>query len=250
MIKLSNIRTRAPKSLDKDAAKKETKDLIERIGELQNMLYANGKQSVLVVLQGMDGSGKDGTTRALFHDCSPAGVRVTSYKKPTEEEFAHDFLWRIHKNAPEKGQIAVFNRSQYEDILIQHVHGWIDDAKRDRRMASINAFETLLQEDNATVIVKMMLHISPETQLEKLQERVDNPNKYWKHNDADWSERKLWDKYEAAYEYALNNATTPWYIIPADQEWHRDYAAAKVLCEALEKMNLTMPPLVTELFKK
>lgn len=250
MIKLSEISTRAPKSLDKEAAKEETKALVERIGVLHNMLYANRKQSVLVILQGMDGSGKDGTTRALFRGCSPSGVRVTAYKKPTEEEFAHDFLWRIHKNAPERGYIGVFNRSQYEDIIVQRVHDWIDDDKRDRRMASINAFESLLQEDNVTVIVKMMLHISPETQLEKLQERLDNPKKFWKHNDDDWAESKLWDKYQSAYEYALNKSTTPWHVIPADQEWHRDYAAAKVLCAALEEMNLTMPPLVTELFKK
>lgn len=250
MIKLEDVSTRAPKSLDKDATKQKTKELIDRIGELQNMLFAEHKHSLLVVLQGMDGSGKDSTTRDLFRKCSPAGVQVTAFKKPTEEEFAHDFLWRIHKVAPEKGMIKVFNRSHYEDILIQWVHGWIDDKKRDLRMNSINAFEELLQYDAKTTIIKFYMHISPEEQLKQLTERVEDPKKYWKHNDGDWEERKLWDKYRDAYEYAINKSAVEWTILPCDQEWYRDYIAAKTVCETLENMKLTLPPLVSELFKK
>ena len=249
MIKLKDIPTQASKKLDKSDTKELTKQLTDRIGDLQNTLYAERKHAVLLIIQGMDGSGKDGTTRALFPACSPAGVQVYCLKKPTEEEFAHDFLWRIHKEAPQKGFIKVFNRSQYEDILIQWVHGWIDDAKRDRRMASINEFEKTLVEDNNTTIIKIMLHISPEVQLEKLTERTVNPRKFWKHNDADWDERKLWDKYQSAYEYALNHSEIPWNIVAADHEWYRDYSAAKILCDALEGLNLQLPPLVSKLFK-
>lgn len=250
MINLADISTRAPKSFEKEATREKTKELVERIGELQNMLYAEHKQSLLIVLQGMDGSGKDSTTRTLFRKCSPAGVQVTAFKKPTEEEFAHDFLWRVHKVVPEKGYVKVFNRSHYEDILIQWVHGWIDDKKRERRMASINAFEELLQYDAKTTIVKFYMHISPEEQLKQLTERVEDTKKYWKHNDGDWEERKLWDKYREAYEYVLNESKIEWTILPCDQEWYRDYVAAKTVCEVLENMKMSLPPLVSELFKK
>ena len=143
------------------------------------------------MLQGMDGSGKDSTTRSLFRKCSPAGVQVTAFKKPTEEEFAHDFLWRIHDVTPGKGYVKVFNRSHYEDILIQWVHGWIDDKKRDLRMDAINSFEQLLQFDAHTTIIKFYMHISFDEQLKQLTQRIEDPKKYWKHNDGDWEERKL-----------------------------------------------------------
>ena len=248
-INLKDIPTRSPKHFEKEEVKKWTIDIVEHIGDLQNTLYAERKHSVLLILQGMDGSGKDGTTRALFGECSPAGVQVYSFKRPTEEEFAHDFLWRTHKNMPEKGMIQVFNRSHYEDILIQYVHGTIDDKKRDKRMKAINAFEENLRDDNNTTVLKFYLHISPEEQLQKLKERVENPKKHWKHNDADWEERKLWDKYQDAYHYALNESTIPWHIIPCDQEWYRDYSAAKILYETLDALNMKMPPLQSELFK-
>jgi PPK2 family polyphosphate:nucleotide phosphotransferase len=249
-MNLKNTSTRAPKDIDKDQAKEQTKEYVKRIGELQNLMYASRKHSLLLVLQGMDASGKDGTTKGLFRASSAAGVSAYSFKKPSEEEFAHDFLWRVHKLAPERGYVRVFIRSHYEDILVQHVHGWIDAAKRDRRMASINAFEQLLQEDSHTVVLKFFLHISPEEQLEKLQERVDDPTKNWKHNDGDWEERKLWDDYQAAYEYVLDKSAIKWHIIPADQEWYRDYLAAKIVCETLEALNMDYPPLKSELFKK
>jgi PPK2 family polyphosphate:nucleotide phosphotransferase len=249
-IKLSEIPTRAPKHFEKDEIKGWTEDIVEKIGDLQNMLYANRKTNILLLLQGIDGSGKDGTTRGLFSDCSPAGVRVFSFKRPSEEEMAHDFLWRAHRNTPEKGMIQVFNRSHYEDILIHYVHDWIDDDKRDRRMKSINAFEETLREDNDTIILKFYLHISEEEQKIRLTERIENPKKFWKHNDSDWEERKSWDKYRDAYEYAINESTIPWHIIPCDQEWYRDYVAAKILLETLESLKLKLPPLVSELFKK
>jgi PPK2 family polyphosphate:nucleotide phosphotransferase len=247
-IKLSEISTKAPKSFEKDETKELTKGLADKIGDLQNKLYANKKQALLVVLQGMDGTGKDSTTRALFDKCSPAGVQVTAFKKPTEEEFAHDFLWRIHKQAPEKGMVKIFNRSHYEDILIQYVHGWIDDKKREKRMASINAFEEMLQYDANTVIVKFYMHMSQDEQQKQLMERVEDPKKYWKHSDGDWEERKYWDKYMEAYEYVLNNSTTPWHILPCDQEWYRNYVAAKTVCDMLENLNLDYPPLNSQLF--
>jgi PPK2 family polyphosphate:nucleotide phosphotransferase len=248
-IKLADIPTRAPKHLEKDQVKEELKDMADKIGELQNRLYANKKHSLLVVLQGMDGTGKDSTTRALFDKCSPSGVQATAYKKPTEEEFAHDFLWRIHKQVPEKGMVKIFNRSHYEDILIQYVHGWIDDKKRDLRMKSINTFEETLQYDANTVIVKFYMHMSPDEQHKQLMERVEDPEKYWKHNDGDWEERKLWDKYRDAYDYVLNNSSIPWTILPCDQEWYRNYVAAKTVIAALEKLDMGYPPLNSTLFK-
>jgi PPK2 family polyphosphate:nucleotide phosphotransferase len=198
----------------------------------------------------MDGSGKDGITRAIFQGCSPAGVQVCSFKKPTEEEMGHDFLWRVHKQVPERGYIKVFNRSHYEDILIQYVRGWIDDDRREKRMSSINAFEELLTNDNRTTVLKYYLHISPEAQLEKLQERIDNPKKHWKHNDGDWEERKMWKQYRTAYEYAINNSAIGWHIIPCDKEWYRDYIAAKILCDALESLHMQLPLLNTVIFNK
>ncbi len=250
MIKLSDISTKAPKHFEKDEVKNWTKDLTEKIGDLQNVLYAEKKHAVLIVLQGMDGTGKDSTTRTLFRNCSQIGVQVTSFKKPTEEEFAHDFLWRVHKVAPEKGLIRVFNRSHYEDILIQYVHEWIDDDKRARRMKSINSFEETLKYDNNTTILKFYMHMSPEEQLKHLTERIEEPKKYWKHNDGDWEERKLWDKYMEAYEYAINNSVIPWTILPCDNEWYRDYLVAKTICESLEELKMKLPNLTSTMFKK
>jgi PPK2 family polyphosphate:nucleotide phosphotransferase len=209
-------------------------------------MYAEGKHSLLVVFQGMDGSGKDGAVNNVFAKCNLSGVTVTGYKKPTEEEFAHDFLWRIHKHAPAKGQIAIFVRSHYEDVLIQRVHGWIDETRVSKRMAAINAFENLLQFDNQTVVLKFFLHISPEAQAQQLMERVETPEKRWKHNDDDWAERKLWDNYMNAYENVLNNSEITWTITPVDKRWYRDYVVSKTVCEALEKLNPKFPEVVID----
>ncbi|MBN8677374.1 MAG: polyphosphate kinase [Chitinophagales bacterium] len=241
MIKLSDISTRAPKGLDKKETKKETEKLVARLGELHNTMYAEGKYSMLIILQGMDGSGKDGAVRNVFRDCSIAGLDLVSYKKPTDEEFAHDFLWRVHKWVPQKGMTTIFNRSHYEDILIQRVHKWIDMNRVEKRMAAINAFEDLIQFDNNTLIFKFYMHISHEEQGIQLQERLDDPSKYWKHNDGDWEERKLWDSYMEAYEYAINKSTTPWHICPVDNRWYRDYFMAKTIVEKLETLDMRLP---------
>jgi PPK2 family polyphosphate:nucleotide phosphotransferase len=241
MISLSSMDTSAPKGLEKEDVKAKTAKLVKRLGELQNILYAQNKYSMLIILQGMDASGKDGAVRNVFHQCTIAGLDLVSYKKPTEEEFAHDFLWRVHRWVPRKGMTTIFNRSHYEDILIQRVHGWIDLERVEKRMAAINAFEDLVQFDNNTLIFKFYMHISQEEQGIQLQQRIDDPSKFWKHNDSDWEERKLWDKYMEAYEYAINNSTTPWYICPVDKRWYRDYFMAKTIVAALEKLDLKLP---------
>jgi polyphosphate:nucleotide phosphotransferase, PPK2 family len=241
MIKLADIPTGAPKGLKKKDLAEETANLVARLGALQHLMYAEGKHSILVVLQGMDGSGKDGAVRNVFRECTIAGLDLVSFKKPTEQEFAHDFLWRVHRWAPEKGMLTIFNRSHYEDILIQRVHGWIDMERVEKRMAAINAFEDLMQFDNGTLIFKFYMHISHEEQGIQLQQRLDDPSKFWKHNDGDWEERKLWDKYMEAYEYAINQSTTPWHICPVDDRWYRDYVMAKTIVERLEKLDMKLP---------
>lgn len=240
-IKLASIPTTAPEKASKKDYKEKTEKLVKRLGELHNIMYAEGKYSMLVVLQGMDGSGKDGAVRNVFHECTIAGLDLVSFKKPTEEEFAHDFLWRVHKWVPQKGMTTIFNRSHYEDILIQRVHGWIDMDRVKKRMAAINAIEELIQFDNNTLVFKFYMHISHEEQGIQLQQRLDDPAKFWKHNDGDWEERKLWDKYMEAYEYAINESTTPWHICPVDNRWYRDYFIAKTLVEKLESLNMQLP---------
>lgn len=243
MIKLSEIPTTPPDGVDKGELKEQTKDFAKRIAELQEIMYAEGKHSLLIVLQGMDSSGKDGAVQSTFGECSPAGVTFKAFKKPTEEEFAHDFLWRAHKAVPRKGEIVIFNRSHYEDILIQRVHEWIDEERVDKRMNSINAFEELLQYDNNTTILKFYLHLSHERQGEKLQERIDDPTKNWKHNDGDWEERKHWDKYRACYEDAINRSKIPWHIIPVDSRSYRNYMISKIVAETLEGLDMKLPVL-------
>lgn len=240
-VKLSDISTAAPKGLKKKDLKEETERLVARLGELHHMLYAEGKHSVLVILQGMDASGKDGAVRKVFQECTIAGLDLVSFKKPSEEEMAHDFLWRVHRWVPQKGMVTIFNRSHYEDILIQRVHKWIDMSRVKKRMAAINAFEELLQFDNNTLIFKFYMHISEAEQQVQLQQRLDDPTKYWKHNPGDWEERKLWPEYMEAYEYAINQSKVPWYICPVDNRWYRDYFIAKTMVEELEKLEMTLP---------
>ena len=243
-IKLTDIPTLPPKDVDKKELQKVTDDLVERLGELQNLLYASQKYSVLVIFQGMDASGKDGAVRKVFKDCHPNGLSVYSFKKPTDEEFAHDFLWRVHKRVPAKGMIQIFNRSHYEDILIQRVHGWIDDATADRRLKAINAFEKLLEFDNNTIIFKFYLHLSHDQQKVELQERIDEREKNYKHNPNDWKEREHWDEYMRYYEYAINNSLIPWTIVPVDQRWYRNYVVVKTMVERLEQLDMEYPPLL------
>ena len=249
MQNLSQISTRAPETLSKKEARDAARERAKRIAELHQQLVAEGKHSVLIILQGMDASGKDGAMRNVFGRCMPFGLRAVGWKKPTEEEFAHDFLWRIHKQAPAKGEMVIFNRSHYEDVLIQRVHGWIDEERVDRRIDSINAFEKLLQYDNNTLILKFYLHLSKEQQEDELRERLEEPDKYYKHNDGDWEERELWDKYRAAYQDVINRSEVPWHIIPVDQRWYRDYLMTEIVVTALEELNMQWPALQTEKFK-
>lgn len=242
MSTLSEIATKAPKEFDKKETKELTAKMIEELDELQNRLYAEKKHSVLIVLQGMDASGKDGVIRKVFGQMNPQGVRVESFKAPTEKELAHDFLWRIHQHTPEKGMIQIFNRSHYEDVLITRVHGWCDDALAEQRFAAINDFEELLALHNSTQILKFYLHISHEEQKARLQERVKDPTKLWKYNPDDEKEAKLWDQYMEMYEDVFVNCnTTPWVIVPADQNWYKEYLIAKTLIETLKELDMKYP---------
>ncbi len=243
MAQINQLKTIPPDSVKKKDIIKKTSKMAKKIGELCRVLQADGQQSILVVLQGMDASGKDGVTREVFKYCSPSAVCAVGYKKPTPEEFAHDFLWRVHKHAPAKGSIKVFIRSHYEDVLIQRVHHWIDEERVDARFEAINAFENLLIKDNNTTVLKFFLHISPERQLEKLQERKEEPDKFFKHNPGDWEERKYWNEYMKCYQDVLDRSAIPWHIIPADARWYRNYMVAKEVLKTLEGFNLKYPPL-------
>ncbi|HNF48946.1 MAG TPA: polyphosphate kinase [Chitinophagales bacterium] len=246
-IQLADISTVAPKKLEKNEIKKETKKILEEIADLQDMLIASKKRSLLVILQGMDASGKDGAVKNIFGGLNPLGIKVQTFKKPTEEEFAHDFLWRIHKVVPQKGDITIFNRSQYEDVLIQRVHKWIDEETVKQRFDAINNFEQLL-ENNGTTIIKCYMHISLEAQLERLEERKTNPKKMWKHNAQDWEERKLWKEYMQAYEDVFTNCSkaAKWNIVAVDQNWYKEYQIAVLVRDALVAMKLSYPELKEE----
>lgn len=241
-IILSKTDTRAPKKLGKEEVKQRTQKLHYRLEELQNLLYAESKHALLVVLQGMDASGKDGVVKNVFDAVNPMGCRVVPFKKPTELEMKHDFLWRVHNQVPEKGMIHVFNRSHYEDVLIQRVHKWIDEKTVKQRFAHINNFEKLLIE-NGTVVLKFYLHVSKEEQLQRLQERMSDETKMWKYNEGDMKERQYWNQYMKAYEdvFANCSAASPWHIIPADQNWYKEYLIAQTVVSALEVLKMKYP---------
>ena len=243
-IILKDIDTRAPKDLDKEKTKKQTAKMLEELDELQNLLYAESKHSLLVVIQGMDASGKDGAVRNVFGGLNPQGIAVKSYKAPTPEELSHDFLWRIHQHAPAKGMIQIFNRSHYEDILITRVHKWCDDKTAKKRMKAINNFERLLQDHNDTITLKFYLHVSFEEQQERLKERIQNPKKQWKYNDEDFKEATLWDVYMQMYEDCFANCNDiPWTIVPADQNWYKEYLIASQVLKTLQKLDMQYPGL-------
>jgi PPK2 family polyphosphate:nucleotide phosphotransferase len=228
----------------KESAKALIKTDAEAIDALQDKLYAEGKRSLLIVLQGIDCSGKDGTVRAVFNTCGPIGVEVTSFKVPSEEERSHDYLWRVHKACPPRGMIGIFNRSHYEDVLVVKVKKLADPEAIERRYEEINQFEKMLT-DNGTRILKFMLHVSKAEQAERLRERVADPTKQWKFNPADLEDRKLWDDYMAAYETALKRCSTahaPWHVIPADRNWARNAAVSCIVRETLEEMAPKYPP--------
>ena len=243
-IKLSSIDTRAPEKFKKESTKKESLKLKLRLEELQNLLYAESKHAVLVVIQGMDASGKDGVVRNVFGKLNPQGVLVKSYKAPSAEELAHDFLWRIHSHAPAKGMIQIFNRSHYEDIVVTRVHKWIDDGIAKKRMKAINDFEELLQEHNDTTILKFYLHVSHEEQLQRLNERIRNPRKQWKYNERDFSESKLWDVYMEMYEDCFERCDhVPWIVVPADQNWYKEFVVASAVLKTLKNFDMKYPGL-------
>lgn len=243
-IRLSEISTRAPKDLDKEETKAKTASLLEQLDELQNLLYASRKYALLVIIQGMDASGKDGAIKHVFGPLNPLGVLAKAFKAPTEEELSYDFLWRIHKDVPAKGMIQIFNRSQYEDVLITRVHKWIDDETVYRRMKEINHFESLLQESNNTVILKFYLHVSKEEQKERLNERLTDKRKHWKANPNDFKEAELWDEYMKAYEDCFEHCNNPkWIIVPADQNWYKEYTIASAVAKALSNLDMHYPDL-------
>ena len=243
-IQLKQIDTRAPKELDKKVTKEKLESILGELDDLQNLLYAESKHSLLVVVQGMDASGKDGTIRNVFGKLNPQGVMVKSYKVPTAEELSHDFLWRIHEHTPSKGMIQIYNRSHYEDILVTRVHKWCDDKTAKKRMAAINDFEKLLTEHNNTTILKFYLHISQEEQLQRLNERIKDPTKQWKYNDSDFKESALWDDYMKMYEDCFENCSQiPWIIVPSDQNWYKEYVIASKLKATLDGFKMQFPGL-------
>lgn len=242
-IQISKLSTTPPPKLKKADIKKATAKMAKEIGELITIMNANKKYSLLVVLQGMDSSGKDGVSKSVFSSSSPTMVSAYGFKKPSDEEFAHDFLWRAHKQAPAKGEVKIFVRSHYEDVLIQRVHKWIDKKKVDNRFKAINAWETLMRDDNDTIVMKFFLNLSKTRQKEKLTERIEVVEKNYKHNDGDWEERKHWRKYMNAYQDVLNRSEIPWYIVPADSRWYRNYVVATEVLKKLKSLKETFPPL-------
>ena len=242
-VKLSKLPTDDTGKLSREDSEAETLELGLELAKLQDRLYAENKQSLLVVLQARDAGGKDGTVKHVFELINPQGVIVTNFKVPTEEDLKHDFLWRIHPHTPAAGMIAVFNRSYYEDVLVTRVHDLISDEEAEQRFGHIRHFEELLA-SRGTRILKLYLHISSEEQRERLQERLDDPEKNWKFNPSDLKERARWPEYTRAYEDALSATSTdaaPWYVIPADHKWYRNYVIANLLLGTLRDMNPQYP---------
>jgi PPK2 family polyphosphate:nucleotide phosphotransferase len=228
---------------DKKAGEQELLKLNKRLEALQELLYAEHKHKVLVVLQGMDTSGKDGVIRHVFEGVNPQGVRVAAFKQPTEEELRHDYLWRVHQQTPGSGEIVIFNRSHYEDVLVVRVHNIVPDKVWKRRYDHINRFERQLADEGATIL-KFFLHITPDEQKKRLQERLDDADKQWKFNVGDLAERKFWADYQLAYEEVLSRTSTssaPWYIVPANKKWRRNLVISTVLVTALEKLKMRYP---------
>ena len=229
--------------IDKAEGKAQLLKLNEELESLQELLYAEGKHKILIVLQAMDTGGKDGTIRHVFEGVNPQGVKVASFKVPTEEELAHDYLWRVHKHTPGKGEVVIFNRSQYEDVLVVRVHKLVPEEVWSRRYEHIRAFEQTLA-DEGTTILKFYLHIDREEQKERLQARLDEPHKNWKFSKGDLEERKLWDQYMAAFEEALGKTSTeaaPWYVIPANRKWYRNLVISSTIIEKLKSLNMAYP---------
>jgi PPK2 family polyphosphate:nucleotide phosphotransferase len=248
-IKIRDFQT-FNKTWDKKEIKEKTKKNIGKIGELQYQMYAQNKYSLLIIFQGMDASGKDGLTKGLLNDCNPIGLKVHSFKKPTEEEYAHDFLWRVHELTPEKGEIQVFIRSHYEDILVPTVEKFIQADIIEQRYQLINDFERLVELNN-TKILKFFLHVSKKVQEERLMDRIELVEKHWKHKDGDWDTREKFDEYLDVYEKIINKCNDiPWHIVPADTNWQKLYFVADIVLKTLKSLDLEWPELISEKFKK
>jgi len=244
-IKLSEWDTRETSlwKKDKEDAKSELVKINAEFEKLQELLFAEKKHKLLIVLQAMDTGGKDGVIRSVFEGVNPSGVRVASFKVPTQIEMDHDYLWRIHQQTPAKGEIVIFNRSHYEDVLVVRVHNLVGKEIWSARYDQINAFEKILYEEGTTIL-KFFLHISKEEQKERLQERIDLPEKRWKFSSGDLKERLLWDDYQKAYEDVLEKTSTnyaPWYLIPSDRNWYRDYLIGTILLEKLKSLKMKYP---------
>ena len=228
---------------DKKAALKAARKNTARLAELQYLLYAEDKRSLLIVLQAIDGGGKDGTIRHVMSGLNPQGCSVTPFKAPSAEEADHDYLWRIHKAVPPKGEIGIFNRSHYEEVLIVRVHSLVPKSVWSRRYDQINLFEKLLA-DNNVKILKFFLHISKDEQKRRFQQRLDDPTRHWKLDPGDFEERKHWDEYVDAFEAALSRCSTawaPWFIIPANRKWFRNLAVSQIIVETLENLKMEFP---------
>jgi PPK2 family polyphosphate:nucleotide phosphotransferase len=227
----------------RESAVEETAKDVARMERLQYLLYADASRSLLIVLQGLDAAGKDGVIRHLFSGVNPQGTFVAPFKQPSKTELAHDFLWRVHKSAPGKGEVVIFNRSHYEDVLVARVHKLVPRATWSKRYDLINGFEKMLSE-NGTCILKFYLHISPDEQLLRFKQRLDDPSRQWKISDSDYSEREFWPKYVDAYEEALERTSTkyaPWYVIPANHKWFRNLAISQIVANAMNDMGLKLP---------
>ncbi len=239
---LSKYNTGNPDNLDKESTKVQTELLIKQMVELQDVLMAQNVYSLLIVVQGMDASGKDGLVKKVFSGVNPMGCRVKAFKVPTEKELSYDFLWRIHNEVPERGMIQIFNRSHYEDVLVTRVHKLISDETAKQRMKQINHFEQLLM-SNQTQILKFYLNISKEEQHKRLRERMNDPKKHWKYNEKDWLESERWEDYIKCYEEAIESCSeaASWHIIPSDHNWVKEYLVARTIVECLQKLPLKYP---------
>lgn len=247
-LKDFNPRDKTERSVTKEEDAIEFAKLVSEINRYQDILHAEGKRKVLLVLQGMDTSGKDGTIRHVFSECDPLGIRLANFKAPSNEELAHDYLWRVHQQVPKTGELVIFNRSHYEDVVIVRVHNWIDENECKRRYAQINDFERMLTE-TGTTIIKCFLHISKGEQKKRLQERLDDPEKTWKFNPGDIKERELWSDYTEAYEQAIKATSSkhaPWYIVPADSKTNRNLLISRLLLNTLRNLDLRYPAIPAE----
>jgi PPK2 family polyphosphate:nucleotide phosphotransferase len=246
-MKLSKLDTKSPDSFEKESTKEKTQELLNDLKELQDVFFAQKKHSLLVILQGLDASGKDGAIKKVFTGVNPMGCTVRPFKVPTAEEASHDFLWRIHQHTPAKGMIQIFNRSHYEDVLVPKVEKLVSGSVIERRYTHINNFEQLLT-DAGTVIIKFFLYVSAEEQMKRIQERVTNPKKHWKYDPSDLTTTKKRDLYLEAYEDVIEYCSPelPWTIVPADQNWYKEFIIAKTIVETLRSLNLKYPDKINQ----